>query len=139
VFAAVVIAVFQTMFAIGDPAKTASIGSCKVSGNWLTSVLPAGWIQSRLVDGIWTGVGSVIVFLPQVLVLFLFIGILEDSGYLARAALIADRTMARAGLQGQVVHPAAFGLCLRGACDYVHADHREQAGPYGDDSDRRPS
>ena len=104
VFAAVVIAVFQTMFAIGDPAKTAVDRLLQVSGNWLTSVLPAGWIQSLLVDGIWTGVGSVIVFLPQVLVLFLFIGILEDSGYLARAALIADRTMARAGLQLSLIH-----------------------------------
>jgi hypothetical protein len=54
------------------------------------------------VDGVWKGVGSVgLVFLPQVLLLFLFIGILEDSGYLARAALIADRTMARVGLQGK--------------------------------------
>jgi len=57
------------------------------------------------VDGIWKGVGSVIVFLPQVLLLFLFIGILEDSGYLARAALIADRTMARVGLQGKSFIP----------------------------------
>ena len=53
----------------------------------------------------WKGVGSVIVFLPQVLLLFLFIGILEDSGYLARAALIADRTMARVGLQGKSFIP----------------------------------
>ena len=53
-------------------------------------------------------------FLPQILLLFLFLGILEDSGYLARAALIADRTMARVGPAGQVVHPAALGLRLRG-------------------------
>ena len=54
---------------------------------------------------IWKGVGSVVVFLPQILLLFLFIGILEDSGYLARAALIADRTMARFGLQGKSFIP----------------------------------
>jgi ferrous iron transport protein B len=54
---------------------------------------------------VWKGVGSVIVFLPQVLLLFLFIGILEDSGYLARAALIADRTMAKVGLQGKSFIP----------------------------------
>ena len=53
----------------------------------------------------WSGVGSVVVFLPQVLLLFLFIGILEDSGYLARAALIADRTMAKVGLQGKSFIP----------------------------------
>jgi ferrous iron transport protein B len=58
-----------------------------------------------LIDGVWKGVGSVVVFLPQVLMLFLFIGILEDSGYLARAALIADRTMARVGLQGKSFIP----------------------------------
>ena len=58
-----------------------------------------------MVDGVWSGVGSVVVFLPQILLLFLFIGILEDSGYLARAALIADRTMARFGLQGKSFIP----------------------------------
>jgi ferrous iron transport protein B len=54
---------------------------------------------------VWQGVGSVIVFLPQILLLFLFIGVLEDSGYLARAALIADRTMAKFGLQGKSFIP----------------------------------
>jgi len=57
------------------------------------------------VEGVWNGVGAVIVFLPQILLLFLFIGILEDSGYLARAALIADRTMAKFGLQGKSFIP----------------------------------
>ena len=61
--------------------------------------------KRQLVEGVWAGVGSVIVFLPQILLLFLFIGILEDSGYLARAALIADRTMAKAGLQGKSFIP----------------------------------
>jgi ferrous iron transport protein B len=58
-----------------------------------------------VVDGVWAGVGSVLVFLPQILMLFFFIGILEDSGYLARAAVIADRTMARVGLQGKSFIP----------------------------------
>ena len=58
-----------------------------------------------MIDGVWHGVGSVIVFLPQILLLFLFIGVLEDSGYLARAALIADRTMAKFGLQGKSFIP----------------------------------
>src|SRR6185369_13474699 len=67
-----------------------------------------------IVEGIWRGVGSVLVFLPQVLFLFLFIGILEDSGYLARAALIADRTMARVGLQGKSFIPllSAYGCAV---------------------------
>src|SRR5205085_4352450 len=61
--------------------------------------------RSLLIEGVWNGVGSVIVFLPQILLLFLFIGVLEDSGYLARAALIADRTMQRVGLQGKSFIP----------------------------------
>jgi ferrous iron transport protein B len=76
-----------------------------VSGNWLATALPAGLIRDLLVNGVWKGVGSVVVFLPQVLLLFLFIGLLEDSGYLARAALIADRTMAKVGLQGKSFIP----------------------------------
>ena len=76
------------------------------SGAWI-GARAAGRRRSRslLVDGVWDGVGSVVVFLPQILLLFLFIGILEDSGYLARAALIADRTMARVGLQGKSFIP----------------------------------
>ena len=95
-----------------------------------------GIFRSLLVEGVWNGVGSVIVFLPQILLLFLFIGILEDSGYLARAALIADRTMARFGLAGKSVHSAAVGLRLRGAGHHGDAHHREQARPHGDHPDR---
>jgi len=105
VFLCVVVAVFQTIFSIADPSKDAVDWLIRVSGNWVASVLPAGLWKSLLVDGVWKGVGSVIVFLPQVLLLFLFIGILEDSGYLARAALIADRTMAKVGLQGKSFIP----------------------------------
>ena len=61
--------------------------------------------KGLLIDGVWGGVGSVIVFLPQILILFLFIGILEDSGYLARAAVIADRSMRLVGLQGKSFIP----------------------------------
>jgi len=105
VFLCVVVAVFQTIFSIADPSKDAVDWLIQVSGKWVASVLPAGLAKSLLVDGVWKGVGSVIVFLPQVLLLFLFIGILEDSGYLARAALIADRTMAKVGLQGKSFIP----------------------------------
>jgi ferrous iron transport protein B len=77
----------------------------EISGNWVATRVPATPIGSLMIDGIWKGIGSVLVFLPQVLVLFLFMGILEDSGYLARAAVIADRTMARAGLQGKSFIP----------------------------------
>jgi ferrous iron transport protein B len=105
IFVVVVIAVFQTIFSIADPAKDAVDWLIGVTGNWVASVLPDSAFKSLLLDGVWKGVGSVVVFLPQVLILFLFIGILEDSGYLARAALIADRTMARVGLQGKSFIP----------------------------------
>jgi ferrous iron transport protein B len=75
------------------------------SGRWIGGQIPNAALSSLVEKGIWAGVGSVIVFLPQILLLFLFIGFLEDSGYLARAALIADRTMARIGLQGKSFIP----------------------------------
>lgn len=105
VFAVVVIAVFQTIFSYAVPLMDGMKWVFDVSGKWIEGTLPPGVIRSLLVEGVWKGVGSVIVFLPQVLLLFLFIGILEDSGYLARAALIADRTMARVGLQGKSFIP----------------------------------
>jgi ferrous iron transport protein B len=105
VFIAVVILVFQTIFTYVSPLMDGIKWLFQVSGNWLATTLPPSLFESLLVDGVWRGVGSVLVFLPQVLLLFLFIGILEDSGYLARAAIIADRTMARVGLQGKSFIP----------------------------------
>lgn len=105
IFVGVVLSVFQVIFTVADPSKKAVERLLQLSGGWLTSVLPDNFVRSLLIDGIWEGVGSVIVFLPQVLLLFLFLGVLEDSGYLARAALIADRTMAKVGLQGKSFIP----------------------------------
>lgn len=105
VFALVVIGVFQTIFSGARPLMDGLQALVTISGGWITQILPASPFRSLLIEGIWTGVGSVIVFLPQILLLFLFIGILEDSGYLARAALIADRTMSRFGLQGKSFIP----------------------------------
>ncbi|HEY3740692.1 MAG TPA: ferrous iron transport protein B [Bryobacteraceae bacterium] len=105
IFLAVVIAVFQSIFYIGNPLGDALKDVLEGGGNKLAVFLPDNWIRSLLIDGIWKGVGSVLVFLPQILMLFLFIGLLEDSGYLARAALIADRTMSRFGLQGKAFIP----------------------------------
>ena len=105
IFLGVVVAVFQSIFTVAQPLMDAVDGAIGVSGEWLASVLPESMLRSLVIDGIWSGVGSVVIFLPQILILFLFIGILEDSGYLARAALIADRTMAKAGLQGKSFIP----------------------------------
>jgi len=105
VFLLVVIGVFQTIFAGARPLMDAVAGAIQTSGKWIEATMPDTPLRSLIVDGVWSGVGSVIVFLPQILLLFLFIGVLEDSGYLARAALIADRTMARIGLQGKSFIP----------------------------------
>jgi ferrous iron transport protein B len=105
IFAAIVVAVFQSIFSWAKPVMDFLQAEVQTSGVWMKSVLPDSPFSSLLVDGVWQGVGSVIVFLPQILLLFLFIGVLEDSGYLARAALIADRTMAKFGLQGKSFIP----------------------------------
>ncbi len=105
IFALVVVMVFQAIFSWARPMMDALQALITWSGQWAAAFLPDSPLRSLLVEGVWSGVGAVVVFLPQILLLFLFIGILEDSGYLARAALIADRTMARVGLQGKSFIP----------------------------------
>ena len=105
IFAAVVVAVFQSVFTFAIPLMDATDALVSTSGDWVRALLPDSWFRSLLIEGVWGGVGSVVIFLPQILLLFLFIGVLEDSGYMARAALIADRTMARVGLQGKSFIP----------------------------------
>ncbi|MEO8056424.1 MAG: ferrous iron transporter B, partial [Acidobacteriota bacterium] len=105
IFVAVVVAVFQMIFSAARPLMDLVDAAVRASGAWVGALLPAGAFRSLVVEGVWGGVGSVLVFLPQILILFLFIGVLEDSGYLARAALIADRTMRKAGLQGKSFLP----------------------------------
>jgi ferrous iron transport protein B len=105
IFAVVVIAVFQTIFAVGQPLSNLLQKFLDVTGSRIGTALPDGMFRSLLVNGVWKGTGSVLVFLPQILLLFLVIGILEDSGYLARAAVIADRTMSRVGLNGKSFIP----------------------------------
>jgi ferrous iron transport protein B len=104
-FLVVVIGVFEVVFSIGQPLSDGFGDILAAAGNLLRPILPAGWIQSLILDGAWKGISSVLVFLPQILLLFLFIGVLEDSGYLARAALIADRVMRTIGLNGKAFIP----------------------------------
>lgn len=104
-FLVVVVGVFEVVFAVGQPLSDGFGAILAQFGNLVRPLLPAGWIQSLLLDGAWKGISSVLVFLPQILLLFLFIGILEDSGYLSRAALIADRVMRTIGLNGKAFIP----------------------------------
>ncbi len=104
-FLVVVIGVFEVVFSIGQPLSDGFGDVLAKMGSLVRPLLPAGWLQSLLLDGAWKGISSVLVFLPQILLLFLFIGVLEDSGYLARAALIADRVMRTIGLNGKAFIP----------------------------------
>ena len=105
VFLLVVGAVFQTVFEMGQPLSNAFQDLLTRLGQYAAPFLPDGILRSLLLDGLWKGLSAVLVFLPQILLLFLFIGVLEDSGYLARAALIADRTMRSVGLNGKAFIP----------------------------------
>src|SRR6201993_4183406 len=104
-FIAVVVGVFQVVFSIGQPLSNAFGDFLNSLGDKLGAYVGHGWFESLLIDGVWKGISSVLVFLPQILLLFLFIGVLEDSGYLARAALIADRVMRTIGLNGKAFIP----------------------------------
>jgi ferrous iron transport protein B len=104
-FLVVVVGVFEVVFSIGQPLSDGFGDVLARLGDLVRPLLPVGWLQSLLLDGAWKGISSVLVFLPQILLLFLFIGILEDSGYLARAALIADRVMRTIGLNGKAFIP----------------------------------
>lgn len=104
-FTLLAVLVFQAIFTWAVPLMDGVELVIAGSGEWLAATLPESWFRDLLVDGVWAGVGSVLVFLPQILILFLFLGILEDSGYMARAAVIADRMMYRVGLQGRAFLP----------------------------------
>ena len=105
IFLAIVITTFQVVFTIGQPLSDWMGDGLTVLGARVAQHIPVPWLAALLRDGIWNGVQAVLVFLPQILLLFLFIGVLEDSGYLARAALIADRLMRSIGLNGKAFIP----------------------------------
>ena len=104
-FLVVVVGVFEVVFSIGQPLSDGFGEILARIGELVRPLIPSGWLQSLLLDGAWKGISSVLVFLPQILLLFLFIGVLEDSGYLSRAALIADRVMRSIGLNGKAFIP----------------------------------
>ncbi|MCU0977102.1 MAG: ferrous iron transporter B [Steroidobacteraceae bacterium] len=116
VLAAVLFAVFQAVFSwAAIPMDLIDAGISR-AGEWLLAVLPAGPLRSLLVDGVISGAGSVLVFLPQILILFLFILALEESGYLPRAAYLLDRLMGGVGLSGRAFIPllSSFACAVPG-------------------------
>jgi ferrous iron transport protein B len=104
-FVGVMALVFQAVFAWATYFMDLIDAAMSGLGGLVAAALPEGVLASLLVDGIIAGVGSVIIFLPQIVILFLFIIFLEDTGYLARAAFLVDRAMRSIGLSGQSVIP----------------------------------
>jgi ferrous iron transport protein B len=102
---AVMFLMFQSVFAWATPVVDLIDAGVAAFGGAVAGVIPDGMLESLVVDGVIAGVGSVVVFLPQILILFLFINLLEDTGYLARAAFLVDRAMRGVGLSGQSVIP----------------------------------
>jgi ferrous iron transport protein B len=105
IFFAVMALVFQAVFSWATPLMEGIDLGATFLANQVSAHLPQGALSSFITDGVIAGVGSVIVFLPQILILFLFIILLEDSGFLARAAFLMDRIMRSVGLSGQSVIP----------------------------------
>jgi ferrous iron transport protein B len=101
--------VFQSVFAWAEPLMELVEVGLAALGGWAGGALPEGDLKSLVVDGVVAGVGSVLVFLPQICILFLFIGFLEDTGYMARAAFIMDRFMRGVGLHGRSFIPMLSG------------------------------
>ena len=107
---------FQAVFTWATPLMDGIEASLGTLGGWVAAVMPDGIWQSLVVDGLISGVGSVLVFLPQILILFLFIIALEDFGYMARAAFLMDRIMGGAGLHGRAFIPllSSFACAIPG-------------------------
>jgi ferrous iron transport protein B len=116
IFVAVMALIFQSIFTFASyPMDWLEIG-VGWAGEKVGNLIPPGDLHSLLVDGVIAGVGAVVVFLPQILMLFLFIGLLEDTGYMARAAFLMDRLMSKVGLHGKSFIPmlSSFACAIPG-------------------------
>lgn len=116
VFIAVMTLMFQSIFTFARIPMEALQNGVDWLGGQVANLIPPGDLNSLLVEGVIAGVGAVIVFLPQILLLFLFIGFLEDTGYMARAAFLMDRLMSKVGLHGKSFIPmlSSFACAIPG-------------------------
>ncbi len=116
ILAGLLFLMFQAVFAWAKVPMDALAAAVDALGRQVGAVLPAGDFRSLVVDGVLHGVGSVVVFLPQILILFFFIICLEQSGYMTRAAFLMDRLMARVGLNGRAFIPliSSFACAVPG-------------------------
>jgi len=101
---------FELTFSAATPFMDLIDAGFAELGGWLADSVQPEWLASLLADGIIGGVGSVLIFLPNIIVMFLILGMLEDSGYLARVAFLMDRLMNRIGLQGKSAIPLMMGF-----------------------------
>lgn len=101
---------FQATFSLGSYPMDWIEQGVDALGNWVTHVMPQGPLNDLIVDGVIAGVGGVIVFLPNILILFFFISLMEDTGYMARAAFIMDKLMHKIGLHGKSFIPLLIGF-----------------------------
>ncbi|MEP6546197.1 MAG: ferrous iron transporter B [Gammaproteobacteria bacterium] len=116
ILAVILFLVFQAVFAWAQVPMDAIKFGVAAFGNWLGAALPASLLRDLLVNGVLAGVGSVLVFLPQIIILFFFILVLEESGYLPRAAFLLDRVMGSVGLSGRAFIPllSSFACAIPG-------------------------
>ncbi len=110
IFVAILLLLFQALFSWSEPAIRAIETAVTVAQAGAASVLPASTLRDLMLEGVIGGVGNVLVFLPQILLLFLFLGLLEDSGYMSRVAYLMDRIMRLFGLHGRAFVPMLSGL-----------------------------
>ncbi|MDD4116204.1 MAG: ferrous iron transport protein B [Massilibacteroides sp.] len=110
IFIAFMWVMFEATFRLGDYPMGWIESGVEFLGNWVQNLMAEGPLKDLLVDGIIAGVGGVIVFLPNILILYLFISFMEDSGYMARAAFIMDKIMHKMGLHGKSFIPLVMGF-----------------------------
>ncbi|MDP8986421.1 MAG: ferrous iron transporter B [Pseudomonadota bacterium] len=116
ILAVVLFLVFQAVFTWAQVPMDALKSGVSLFGDWIGHALPASLLKDLLINGVLAGVGSVLVFLPQIIILFFFILVLEDSGYLPRAAFLLDRVMGSVGLSGRAFIPllSSFACAIPG-------------------------
>jgi len=116
IFVGIMMLMFQSIFTFARLPMDALQYGVDTLGNFVSHLIPPGDLNSLLADGVIAGVGAVVVFLPQILLLFLFIGFLEDTGYMARAAFLMDRLMSKVGLHGKSFIPmlSSFACAIPG-------------------------
>ena len=110
IFLGILFIIFQSVFRLSEYPMGLIESGFDVLGNSVRSVLPDNWIEGLLVDGLIAGLSGVIIFIPQIAILFFFIGILEDTGYMARVSFIMDRMLRGLGLSGKSVVPLVSGV-----------------------------